>query len=838
MKRINILFCLSIFGLSLTACGGDGPSEGDPSHVHEWGNPTYQWSSDYSKCTAQRVCELVTSHVDKETANSVVTDQKSPTETEDGFKEYTATFTNEAFETQVHVEVIYATGHEHTYSNSWSFDETYHWHASTCGHDVVKDKGEHHFVDTLGDDGSLVHTCSTCEYSYSEGGTSDEFPYMDNTSIPTVLNNIFKSVFSQDNFTLEKNQAYENVVISAGHSTIPEGMPDYHEAIENLKKAYEAGELTAEEYKEQVMQLEQLYSQFGVKYDMTVNGTFTSFIKIVGREGEIGRQFTGEITAQLSDILQTYNKASWNEFINDVSAVKLLIDDVRTGISSSEHTQLNAFDLADPTLNGNKVVIMGNSRSVISEFYDEELGQFYFKGEPVPGGYLYVAPNGMYFSQLDFLYSPLELYRYAIYELNASQVHYDSENHCYTKEYWGTGGGSSVFTLYEIFPVVVDGGELVTMGGMTLKDVGATVISTSREVGTCAHPNGGAVAWYDKSFHADYCYDCGRKIATHAHECHNEHDYCKVCSSFKDPKAFVPYDAPYANEITGAYNVMINKATGKKYASYSAYGTDVPAITGTDGKLYKYFPVAPVNGEKDKYWVEVVTHGQGAEDTYIQADSCVYCEQLVVYKQTVNASYLQLSEDVIPAEYQNRLVDPDHYYYVDETVISAIEAVDTLYTYPQVYHDDITLSSYQILNVGDAMRKIPAVYSKIQMYATYGQLEHIEQYRFLMSTCDRCGETIFACIAAPDGQYMFNVGAIYDANGCQTSKAVRISYKWGDNYESCTGTMVLENIYGGGTPVVISTENAEVINNTEESIIVALFSKPEFENQESPYYGD
>ena len=35
--------------------------------------------------------------------------------------------------------------HVHTFSTEWSDDETHHWHASTCGHDVVSDKGEHVF---------------------------------------------------------------------------------------------------------------------------------------------------------------------------------------------------------------------------------------------------------------------------------------------------------------------------------------------------------------------------------------------------------------------------------------------------------------------------------------------------------------------------------------------------------------------------------------------------------------------------------------------------------------------------------------------------------------------
>ena len=44
----------------------------------------------------------------------------------------------------------------HKYSQDWSNDKTYHWHASTCGHDVVSDKEKHTF------DSNWV--CAECAY--------------------------------------------------------------------------------------------------------------------------------------------------------------------------------------------------------------------------------------------------------------------------------------------------------------------------------------------------------------------------------------------------------------------------------------------------------------------------------------------------------------------------------------------------------------------------------------------------------------------------------------------------------------------------------------------------
>ncbi len=74
---------------------------------HDWGEPTYAWNADYSQCTATRVCISDASHVETETVSSVA--ETTPASgTEDGYVTYTATFTNEAFETQVYTQTITA----------------------------------------------------------------------------------------------------------------------------------------------------------------------------------------------------------------------------------------------------------------------------------------------------------------------------------------------------------------------------------------------------------------------------------------------------------------------------------------------------------------------------------------------------------------------------------------------------------------------------------------------------------------------------------------------------------------------------------------------------------
>ena len=79
-------------------------------------------------------------------------DKKDATRTEPGW---------EAYDTCKRVGCGYTTYQEipalgHKYSQEWSNDKTYHWHASTCGHDVVSDKGKHTF------DSNWV--CAECAY--------------------------------------------------------------------------------------------------------------------------------------------------------------------------------------------------------------------------------------------------------------------------------------------------------------------------------------------------------------------------------------------------------------------------------------------------------------------------------------------------------------------------------------------------------------------------------------------------------------------------------------------------------------------------------------------------
>lgn len=59
--------------------------------------------------------------------------------------------------------------HTHTFAEDWSYDEGYHWHAATCGHDEVKDKAAHSFTESIDrETGVKIIECSVCHYKNYE----------------------------------------------------------------------------------------------------------------------------------------------------------------------------------------------------------------------------------------------------------------------------------------------------------------------------------------------------------------------------------------------------------------------------------------------------------------------------------------------------------------------------------------------------------------------------------------------------------------------------------------------------------------------------------------------
>ena len=143
MKTKRFLFSgLNLLALLLTACsnGNEITSQSQtqnnssssrqentqsselPAHEHKWGNPTYTWTTDYSSCTAERLCSIDSTHKETETKASVYTIPKPAGCETEGQGLYTVTFVNNAFSPQTHNVVLSQTNH------SWG-EPTFEWSA-------------------------------------------------------------------------------------------------------------------------------------------------------------------------------------------------------------------------------------------------------------------------------------------------------------------------------------------------------------------------------------------------------------------------------------------------------------------------------------------------------------------------------------------------------------------------------------------------------------------------------------------------------------------------------------------------------------------------------------
>ena len=111
-----------------------------------------EWSSDETNHWHAATCEHKDEVIDRaeHTFGDWIT-TKEPTEEAEGSKERTCTVCG-----YTATEAIEKLAHTHKFATEWTKDETNHWHAATCGHDVTDSKAEHSFVNEV---------CTICEYS-------------------------------------------------------------------------------------------------------------------------------------------------------------------------------------------------------------------------------------------------------------------------------------------------------------------------------------------------------------------------------------------------------------------------------------------------------------------------------------------------------------------------------------------------------------------------------------------------------------------------------------------------------------------------------------------------
>jgi uncharacterized protein YjdB len=129
-KGLLLISFFTVF-LFLVSCRGE--------HTH---TAATEWKSDeyyhWHECTDETCLEMLEKAEHLWDAGVVTTE---PTEQSEGVKTYTCSVCS-----KTKTEILSALEHSHTYSEQYSYDEVYHWFASTCEHkDEVKSKELHNY---------------------------------------------------------------------------------------------------------------------------------------------------------------------------------------------------------------------------------------------------------------------------------------------------------------------------------------------------------------------------------------------------------------------------------------------------------------------------------------------------------------------------------------------------------------------------------------------------------------------------------------------------------------------------------------------------------------------
>ena len=131
-----------------------------------------KWSSDENQHWQAATCEHTTERI--KVAEHIWSPGEitvQPTATTKGVKTYTCTVCG-----RTRTEEVEPSTHQHTFTDKWSGNTTYHWHEATCEHsNVVSGLGEHSWgqgVQTVAPthttNGTKVYTCSVCGMQKNE----------------------------------------------------------------------------------------------------------------------------------------------------------------------------------------------------------------------------------------------------------------------------------------------------------------------------------------------------------------------------------------------------------------------------------------------------------------------------------------------------------------------------------------------------------------------------------------------------------------------------------------------------------------------------------------------
>ena len=148
----------------------------------------------------------------------------------------------------------YQIGHEHTYSEDWSNNETHHWHAATCSHTDKKDDYGYHTFNSAG-------VCTECGYTpeqlhpvitkttWKQGNNigyittntwDDDFSYVISSNTDSIMESNIYLGFDENGNTISEGDVVEgNFVQSIGYT--------YENDLQTSKVYYRNGNIDARE---------------------------------------------------------------------------------------------------------------------------------------------------------------------------------------------------------------------------------------------------------------------------------------------------------------------------------------------------------------------------------------------------------------------------------------------------------------------------------------------------------------------------------------------------------------------------------------------------------------
>nr|MCR4879650.1 hypothetical protein [Bacilli bacterium] len=169
---------------------------------HSWTFTSFTFSDDGKTAVANFVCDNNNEHTKTETATVTSSVKTAATCSTIGVTTYTATY-EEHSDTKDVADIPMIS---HTYSDSWSHDDTNHWHqCENC--DAVTDVEEHTYeasvtAPTCTEQGYTTHTCSVCGYSYIDNyvaATGHNWTFTDFTFSDDGKTAVANFVCSNDN---------------------------------------------------------------------------------------------------------------------------------------------------------------------------------------------------------------------------------------------------------------------------------------------------------------------------------------------------------------------------------------------------------------------------------------------------------------------------------------------------------------------------------------------------------------------------------------------------------------------------------------------------------------